>query len=335
MHKILLLLLLPLVRLPKLIMFNPHLPERIKIKRKGRVRTRRTRIIIHNMINPKQKPLMRKINLNLVTPALFVVIIITRKIVRDVLRLLSSSKGPENLLHLLFCHNLSLLSSEPNWSFMTKLLLLPHLMSLCVLVILKRTKLQSQLEPKINLHPKRKLMIYHLRWFNLLPQLHLPMVLFISNDRVSTQFFRPPPKGIVRKCAFNPHARAAQKYSIVEDLAQAPSAMSTLDVLQIFPSQRKALLNSIGGIDPTYTNLIIFDLEDHVPRLPPQLAFQIQVVVENKNICRTVIDEGSSTCVMFVSDISCPRHKSIQVCKLHEKRPSAAWKNLVLRLPIK
>lgn len=44
-----------------------------------------------------------------------------------------------------------------------------------------------------------------------------------------------------------------------------------------------------------------FDLEDHVPRLPPQLAFQIQVVVENKNICRTIIDEGASTCVMSIT----------------------------------
>jgi hypothetical protein len=61
------------------------------------------------------------------------------------------------------------------------------------------------------------------------------------------------------------------------------------------------LLKDIGGIDPTDTNLIIFDLEDHIPRLPPQLAFQIQVVVENKNICRTIIDEGASTCVMSVT----------------------------------
>jgi hypothetical protein len=30
-------------------------------------------------------------------------------------------------------------------------------------------------------------------------------------------------------------------------------------------------------------------------------VFQIQVVVENKNICRTVIDEGASTCVMSVT----------------------------------
>jgi hypothetical protein len=112
---------------------------------------------------------------------------------------------------------------------------------------------------------------------------------------------RPPPKGVVRKSAFNPHARAAQNYSIVEDLAQAPSAMSALEVLQSCPTQRKALLKAIGGIDPTDTNLIIFDLEDHIPRLPPQLAFQIQVVVADKNICRTVIDEGASTCVMSIA----------------------------------
>jgi hypothetical protein len=98
--------------------------------------------------------------------------------------------------------------------------------------------------------------------------------------------------------AFNPHARAAQNYSIFEDLAQAPSVMSALEVLQSCPAQRRALLKAIGGIDPTDTNLIVFDLEDHIPRLPPQLAFQIQVVVTDKSICQTVIDEGASTCVM-------------------------------------
>jgi hypothetical protein len=96
---------------------------------------------------------------------------------------------------------------------------------------------------------------------------------------------RPPPKGVVKKSAFNPHARAAQNYSIVEDLAQAPSAMSALEVLQSCPAQRRALLKAIGGIDPTDTNLIVFNLEDHIPRLPPQLAFQIQVVVSDKSIC--------------------------------------------------
>jgi hypothetical protein len=101
-----------------------------------------------------------------------------------------------------------------------------------------------------------------------------------------------PPKGVVKKSAFNPHARAAQNYSIVEDLAQAPSAMSALEVLQSCPAQRRALLKAIGGIDPTDSNLIVFNLDDHIPRLQPQLAFQIQVVVTDKSICRTVVDEG-------------------------------------------
>jgi hypothetical protein len=77
--------------------------------------------------------------------------------------------------------------------------------------------------------------------------------------------------------------------------------MSSLKVLQICPTQRKALLKDISGIDPTDKNLIIFDLEDHIPRLPPQLAFQIQVIVSDKNVCRTIIDEGASTCVMSVT----------------------------------
>jgi hypothetical protein len=72
---------------------------------------------------------------------------------------------------------------------------------------------------------------------------------------------------------FNPHVHAAQNYNIVENFSQAPSAMSALEVLQSCPAQRKALLKSIGGIDPTDTNLIIFDLEDNIPRLPPHLAF--------------------------------------------------------------
>jgi hypothetical protein len=84
---------------------------------------------------------------------------------------------------------------------------------------------------------------------------------------------RPPQKGVIRKLSFNPHAHATQNYNIVEDLAQAPSAMSALEVLQTCLAQRKALLKAIGGIDPMDTNLIVFDLEDHIPRLPPQLAF--------------------------------------------------------------
>jgi hypothetical protein len=93
----------------------------------------------------------------------------------------------------------------------------------------------------------------------------------------------------------------AQNYNIVEDLAQAPSAMSSLEVLQSCSTQRKTLLKAISGIDPTDMNLIIFDLEDHIPRLPPQIAFQIQAIVSDKNICRTIIGEGALTCVMSLA----------------------------------
>jgi hypothetical protein len=113
--------------------------------------------------------------------------------------------------------------------------------------------------------------------------------------------FRLPPKGVIQKSAFNPHTHAAHNYNIVEDLAQAPFAMLALKVVQIYPTQQKALLKAIGGIDPIDTNLIIFDLEDHIPRLPPQLAFQIQVIVFDKTICRTIIDEGALTCVMSIT----------------------------------
>ena len=41
-----------------------------------------------------------------------------------------------------------------------------------------------------------------------------------------------PPKSTLKRETHNPNAHAAQNYSIVEDLAQAPCAMSTPKVLQ-------------------------------------------------------------------------------------------------------
>ena len=109
---------------------------------------------------------------------------------------------------------------------------------------------------------------------------------------------KPPPKGVLRRSSYNPNARAAQHYSIVEDLAQAPCAMSALEVLQSFPSQRKALLSAIGGIDPADSSLLTFDLENFTPRLPHQIALVIQVGINGLNVHRAVVDEGASTCVM-------------------------------------
>ena len=110
-----------------------------------------------------------------------------------------------------------------------------------------------------------------------------------------------PPKGTIQKLAFNPSARVTQNYNIVEDLAQTPCAMSTLEVLQHCPSQRKTLLSSLGAVDHTNSNCITFNLDYFKMRLSHNLAFQIHTTVHGKSIHRTVIDEGSSTCVMSLS----------------------------------
>jgi hypothetical protein len=45
----------------------------------------------------------------------------------------------------------------------------------------------------------------------------------------------------------------------------------------------------------------MFNLEYFKPRLSHQLTFQIQVGVCGKNIHRTILDEGASTCIMSLS----------------------------------
>ena len=85
-----------------------------------------------------------------------------------------------------------------------------------------------------------------------------------------------PSKGTLRR-THNLNARAAQHYSIVEDLAQAPCAMSALEVLQSCPSQRKALLQAIGAVDSADTSLLSFDPDHSEPRLPHSIALQISV----------------------------------------------------------
>jgi hypothetical protein len=91
---------------------------------------------------------------------------------------------------------------------------------------------------------------------------------------------------------------ASQHYSIVEDLAQAPCAMSALEVLQSFPSQRKALLQAIGVVDSADTSLLSFDLENSEPRLPHSIVLQISMGCLGKQVHRIVLDEGVATCIM-------------------------------------
>ena len=61
------------------------------------------------------------------------------------------------------------------------------------------------------------------------------------------------PKGVLKNSGHNPNARATQNYYVVEDLGQTPCAMSALEVLQSCPSQRKALLSSLGVNDDNFS----------------------------------------------------------------------------------
>jgi hypothetical protein len=113
------------------------------------------------------------------------------------------------------------------------------------------------------------------------------------------------PKGAFKKASHNPNARATQNYSMVEDLSQTPCAMSTLEVLQSFPAQRKALLIALGSTETCNPGSIMLDTTNLKPRMPYHVAFQIVVAHPTKmftgNIFRTVVDEGTLTCVMSLA----------------------------------
>jgi hypothetical protein len=77
--------------------------------------------------------------------------------------------------------------------------------------------------------------------------------------------------------------------------------MFVLEVLQNCPSQRRTLLASIGTVDPKSSNHIMFNLDNYVSRISHQLAFQVDVVVHDQQIHRTIMDEGASICVMYLA----------------------------------
>ena len=61
--------------------------------------------------------------------------------------------------------------------------------------------------------------------------------------------------------AHNPNAKVAHNYSIVDDLVQSLTTMSTLEALQRCCSQRKELLTMLGAIDPLDSHLMTLDLD--------------------------------------------------------------------------
>jgi hypothetical protein len=113
------------------------------------------------------------------------------------------------------------------------------------------------------------------------------------------------PKGAFKKASHNPNARTTQNNSMVEDLSQTPCAMSALEFLQSCPSQRKALLTTLGSTETCNPGTIMLDTTDLEPRLPYHIAFQIVVAYPMKtftrNILGTVVDEGILTCIMLLA----------------------------------
>jgi hypothetical protein len=93
----------------------------------------------------------------------------------------------------------------------------------------------------------------------------------------------------------NPQARAAHNYSLVDDLAQSPTSMSILEVLQTSPTQKKSLLSALVEFNLVDSQIITFDIDSGEPRLPALFAFQILVKIQNITVHHCIIDEGAST----------------------------------------
>ena len=60
--------------------------------------------------------------------------------------------------------------------------------------------------------------------------------------------------------------------------------MSTLEFLESCPTQRKVLLSSIGGVDPSDLSLISFESNNYEPCLLPSITFMLTIGYLSKNI---------------------------------------------------
>ena len=77
--------------------------------------------------------------------------------------------------------------------------------------------------------------------------------------------------------------------------------MSALEVLQSFPSQRKALLSALGVNGDDSSSVIKFEIAGHQPHFPYYVSLLVHVECLNMIVKRTIIDEGAATSVMSLS----------------------------------
>ena len=84
-------------------------------------------------------------------------------------------------------------------------------------------------------------------------------------------------------------------------MAWASCALSTLEVLQNYPSHQKTLLSYLGAMDLSISNFTLSILEYFKLRLSHHLDFKIHANVCGKSVHCMMIDEGYSTCFMSLS----------------------------------
>jgi hypothetical protein len=121
-----------------------------------------------------------------------------------------------------------------------------------------------------------------------------PLMILLPNTKTPVHIPHIP----LHRNVHNPQARAAHNYSLVDDLAQSPTAMSVLEVIKNFPTQWKSLLSTLGALNHVDTQLITFDLDSGEPHLPTLFTFQIPVKIQNITVHCYIIHEGASTCIM-------------------------------------
>lgn len=106
--------------------------------------------------------------------------------------------------------------------------------------------------------------------------------------------------------------RWSQIETVYEDISDKLDLHKTLKLGIIFKSSWKlrvcsriqfgsVLLIVIGAIDPKNSLIVTFYMSNIKKRLPHHMAFQIKSTYWKTNIFWTVIDEGASTCVMFIA----------------------------------
>jgi len=122
-----------------------------------------------------------------------------------------------------------------------------------------------------------------------------PLQIAKPNAELTPKLLKVP----LQRNAPNSHARETHKYRKFDELGNSPVIMSSLEVLQMCPSQWKDLVSSLGVVDPSHDKLVFFYINKVKSFcIPLPVAFQVLVSIRNVIINRCIIDEGTSTCVM-------------------------------------